>query len=88
LATLEDIVPDSVHLVSLGPEFGEDGTMLFRIQARARNIADFGEFFESLEASPVFNKVNVVTEQAAEVGGTGDIEVTLAVIYQPKREMQ
>ena len=86
-ANLEEMVPDSVHLVSLTPDVGTDGAIILYINIRGRSITDGSKFIEALERSPVFEKVVVSVEQKGDLGGGSmDVEVSLKADYYPQRE--
>jgi hypothetical protein len=85
---LEDMVPDSVHLVSLQPQIGQDGIIHLRLDIVARSIADASQFIEALEKSPEFDKVVVSVEQKSEPAATTDVTIALTANYFPKREVQ
>src|SRR5437762_1685713 len=42
-ANLEEMVPDSVHLVSLTPDVGTNGAVVLHIGVRGRSIADVSQ---------------------------------------------
>jgi hypothetical protein len=84
-ADLEDMVPDSVHLVSLRPDIGENGSVILHLDVIGRSIADVSRFIEALERSPEFENVIVSIEQKEPTVAT-DVNVTLTTSYFPKRE--
>lgn len=84
-ATLEQIVPETVHLVSLKPEFG-DGLVKLRIQIQGRSITDVSNFVKALEQSPVFDKIEVSVEQKHATAQSTDVDVNLTANYFPQRE--
>ena len=86
-ANLEELVPNTVHLVSLTPDVGTNGAIALNIIVRGRSIADVSQFIEALErSSPVFEKVAVSIEQKSDLGGTTDIELSLTADYYPQKE--
>jgi len=85
-ANLEEMVPESVHLVSLTPDVGANDPVVLHINLRGRSIADVSRFVEALERSAVFEKVVVSVEQKSDLGGSTDVELTLTANYYPKRE--
>ena len=85
-ASLEDMVPDTVHLVSLAPTVGADGSVVLNIAVRGRSIADVSEFLEALEQSPVFENVVVDVETKQDAGASTDVNVTLTANYYSQRE--
>ena len=86
-ANLEELVPNTVHLVSLTPDVGTNGAIALNIIVRGRSIADVSQFIEALErSSPVFAKVAVSIEQKSDLGGTTDIELSLTANYYPEKE--
>jgi len=84
-ANLEEMVPDSVHLVSLRPEIGENGSVTLHLNVVGRSIADVSRFIEALERSPEFEKVIVSIEQKEPTAAT-DVNITLTANYFPQRE--
>ena len=84
-ADLEDMVPDSVHLVSLRPDIGENGSVTLHLDVIGRSIADVSRFIEALERSPEFENVVVSIEQKEPTAAT-DVNITLTASYFPKRE--
>ena len=85
-ANLEEMVPESVHLVSLTPDVGANDPVVLHINLRGRSIADVSRFVEALERSAVFEKVVVSVEQKSDLGGSTDVELTLTANYYAKRE--
>jgi hypothetical protein len=85
-ANLEEMVPDSVHLVSLTPDVGTEGAVILYINIRGRSVTDDSKFIEALERSPVFEKVVVSVEQKGDLGGSTDVAVSLKADYYPQRE--
>ncbi len=86
-ANLEELVPNTVHLVSLTPDVGTNGAIALNIIVRGRSIADVSQFIEALErSSPVFEKVAVSIEQKSDLGGTTDVELSLTANYYPQKE--
>jgi len=85
-ANLEEMVPDSVYLVSLTPNIETNGAVLLNLRVRGRSIADVSKFIELLERSQVFEKVVVSIEQKTDPGGSKDVELTLTTDYYPQRE--
>ena len=83
-ADLEDMVPDSVRLVTLSPVIGADGIITLNISLRGKSIDDITEFVERLEKSPVFANIVVNTEERQDPGP--DIQVVLSTGYFPQRE--
>ena len=83
-ATLEQVTPDGVHLVTLRPEFVPETGITLHIDVRGRSTSDITEFIERLQAAPVFDTVRVHSEIKAET----DLEVSMSVPYHPEREGQ
>ena len=83
---LEDMVPDSVHLVSLRPDVSPGGAVVLHLEAAGRSIADVSRFIEALEKSPEFENVVVSVEQKTEPTVTTDVNITLTANYFPQRE--
>jgi Tfp pilus assembly protein PilN len=83
-ANLEEMLPDSVHLVSLRPDV-QGGSIALHLDLVGRSIADVSKFIEALERSPEFEKVVVSVEQKEASTGT-DVTIALTANYFPKRE--
>jgi hypothetical protein len=83
-ANLEEMLPDSVHLVSLRPDV-QNGSITLHLDLVGRSIADVSKFIEALERSPEFEKVVVSVEQKEASTGT-DVTIALTASYFPKRE--
>jgi hypothetical protein len=84
-ANLEEMVPDSVHLVSLSPDISPNGMVTLHLDVVGRSIADVSRFIEALEKSPEFEKVIVSVEQK-EANTATDVNISLTADYFPKRE--
>jgi Tfp pilus assembly protein PilN len=85
-AHLEDMVPDSVHLVTLTPSIGMDGTITLRLTLQGKSTDDVSEFVERLEGSPVFDNIAVATEQRRD--NSEDVNLALTTDYYPQRDIQ
>ena len=85
-SNLEDMVPESVHLVSLRPDVMEGGPVVLYLEVVGRSIADVSRFIEALEQSPEFENVVVSVEQKGEPAVTTDVSITLTANYFPQRE--
>ena len=85
-SNLEDMVPDSVHLVSLRPDVQSGGPIVLYLEVTSRSIADVSRFIEALERSPEFDNVVVSLEQIADPAATKDVNVTLSANYFPQGE--
>ncbi len=85
-SNLEDMVPESVHLVSLRPDVMEGGPVVLYLEVVGRSIADVSRFIEALEQSPEFENVVVSVEQKGEPTVTTDVSITLTANYFPQRE--
>jgi hypothetical protein len=83
---LEDMVPDSVHLISLRPDVVEGGSVVLHLEVVGRSIADVSRFIEALEKSPEFENIVVSVEQKTEPTATTDVNVSLTANYFPQRE--
>jgi type IV pilus assembly protein PilN len=84
-ATLEDLVPDAVHLLNLRPDISSDGTIVLLLNVRGRSVNDISRFIEALEQSSVFEKVIVTVEEKIEPTPGADVDVTLSANYFPER---
>lgn len=87
-ANLEDMVPDSVHLISLRPDVPESGPIVLNLDVVGRSIADVSRFIEALEKSPEFENVVVSVEQKSDPAATTDVNVALTANYFPQREIR
>ena len=84
-ANLEEMVPESVHLVSLRPDIGAKGGVTLHLDVVGRSIADVSRFIEALEKSPEFENVIVSVEQK-EPNAATDVNISLTANYFPQRE--
>jgi hypothetical protein len=80
------MIPENVHLTNLTPEFGEDGGVMLHLGVRSRSIADVTRFVERLEKSPLFGRVDIKVEEKSEPTVSQDVELTLNVVYYPRKE--
>jgi hypothetical protein len=87
-ATLEDMVPDSVHLANLTPNVGANGKLTLSLGVKARSIADVTVFIKRLEQSPVFENVIVSAEEKKEPTVSSDVDITLTAVYYPEKEVR
>ena len=89
-ATLEQMVPDSVHLASLKPDVAPSGDfVILHIEVHGKTIGDVSQFVHALEQSATFEKVVVTIEDKnAEPEAGTDVTVTLTTNYYPQRENQ
>jgi len=83
-ANLENVIPDNVHLTSVAPEIKKDKVTL-QLDIVCRSISDESEFIRRLQASPVFQDVNVAREEQKGPGPGGELDVKLSVSYFPER---
>ena len=83
---LEEMVPDSVHLISLRPDVAPNGSVTLHLDVVGRSIADVSRFIEALEKSPEFENVIVSVEQKEPTAGGSDVNITLTANYFPQRE--
>jgi Tfp pilus assembly protein PilN len=86
-SNLEDMVPESVHLVSLRPDV-KDGAVVLSLQIVGRSIADISRFIEALERSPEFENVVVSVEEKGDPAAATDVNVSLTANYFPQREIR
>jgi len=83
---LEALVPDNVHLTNLTPSVGAEGGVTLNLGVRARSIGDVKQFLESIEKSPLFEKVVVSEKETRDPLVATDIDVTMTAIYYPQRD--
>jgi hypothetical protein len=81
-ANLEDIFPDTVHLLDLSPEFTSDGTVVLHLNVRGRTIGDVADLIKTMESSGPFDNVKVSTETKT----AADVDVALSVNYYPDKD--
>jgi len=81
---LEGVIPDNVHLNSVSPEIVKDKVNL-NLEITCRSISDESEFIRRLQASPVFQDVNVSREEQKGSGQATELGVKLRVSYYPSR---
>lgn len=87
-ATLEEMVPDNVHLSNLTPDIGADGSIKLRLGVKAKSIADVTVFIKRLEQSPVFENVVVSAEEKKEPTISSDVDIQLTAVYYPQRDIR
>ncbi|HEY2380131.1 MAG TPA: PilN domain-containing protein [Terriglobia bacterium] len=87
-ATLEEMVPDNVHLSNLTPNIGGDGSIILHLGVKAKTVADVTVFIKRLEQSPVFENVVVSAEEKKEPSLSSDVDITLAAVYYPQRDVR
>jgi Tfp pilus assembly protein PilN len=93
-STLEQMIPEAVHLTSLRPDITEDGQILLHLDVRGRSVQDVSDFIEVLEKSHVFrNVIPHFEEKKAEAAGkvvveSPDVDVSLTMTYIPEKELQ
>jgi Tfp pilus assembly protein PilN len=85
-ATLEELVPESVHLMTLAPQIDRDGTITLRVTLQGKSIEDVSEFVSRLENSPVFENITVAAEERRDL--SPDVALQLTTAYYPQRETQ
>jgi hypothetical protein len=86
-ASLEDLVPDTVHLLNLSPQFQPNGTVLMRLNVRGRNHEEIRRLIDTLEESPEFENVIVSTEQRQDASPSSDIDIAMTVNYYPDMDI-
>jgi Tfp pilus assembly protein PilN len=87
-ASLEDIVPASVHLISLRPSVAAEGTVEMEIDVRGRSLRDVTGFVDALEESSAFADVIMSIEQKRDPDPESDVEASLSVTYFPEKVSQ
>jgi len=88
VAVLEQLLPDNVHLTSLAPDIGKDGSVSLRLAVRARTIADVKEFLQRIEKSPMFASLDFKVEEKKDPNISTDVDVTMSVVYYPDKDGQ
>ena len=84
-ASLENLVPETVHLLSLKPSVTPGGAVFLQIDLRGRSISEVSRFIEALEESPAYDDVIVSWEEKRDPNDTADVEVALTVNYFPEK---
>jgi hypothetical protein len=87
-ATLEEMVPENVHLTNLTPDIAVNGSVTLHLGVQARSIADVTVFIKRVEMSPLFENVIVMAEQKGEQPVSKDVLVTLTAIYYPQKDVR
>jgi Tfp pilus assembly protein PilN len=87
---LEELMPETVHLVSLRPDVADNGTALLHIDVRARSVADWAKFAAALQSVPAFDDLVVSTEEKKQELKTvsNDVDFSFVVRYRPEKEGQ
>ena len=83
LREIERIVPPSVRIVTLVPEFGETGDVRLQMEVRGRSVEAFSRFLRALEDNASFSDVTVSVEEAGEVQGQAERRWLTRVAYRP-----
>ena len=85
---LEEMIPENVHLTSLVPDVGVNGSITLRMGLRSRSIADAAQFVERMESSQLFENVDVNVEEKTDPTVSTDVDLTLSSDYYPQRDVQ
>jgi Tfp pilus assembly protein PilN len=87
---LEELMPETVHLVSLRPDIADNGTALLHIEVRARSVDDWAKFAAALQSVPAFDDLVVATEEKKQElkTVTNDVDFSFVVRYHPEKEGQ
>jgi len=88
---LEELMPESVHLVSLRPDISDNGPAVLHIEVQAHTVQDWAKFAESLQSVPAFDDVIVSTEEkrpGSTAATSSDVNISFSVKYHPEREGQ
>jgi Tfp pilus assembly protein PilN len=87
---LEELMPETVHLVSLRPDVAENGTAQLHIEVRARSVDDWAKFAAALQSVPAFDDLIVASEEKRQETKTAinDVNFAFTVKYHPDKEGQ
>ena len=87
---LEELMPETVHLVSLRPDVADNGTAMLHIEVRARSVEEWAKFAAALQSVPAFDDLVVSTEEKKQEikTATNDVSFSFVVRYHPEREGQ
>lgn len=86
---LEELMPETVHLISLRPDVADDGTARLHIEVRAKTVDDWVKFAAALQSVPAFDELVVSTEEKRQEIKTGnDVSFSFVVRYHPDKEGQ
>jgi len=87
---LDELMPQTVHLVSLRPDVADNGTALLHIEVRARSVEDWAKFAAALQSLPAFDDLIVSTEEKRQETrtATNDVHFAFTVKYHPDKEGQ
>jgi type IV pilus assembly protein PilN len=87
---LEELMPETVHLVSLRPDLTDNGAAILHMEVRARSVQDWAKFGESLQSVPAFDNLIVASEEKRQDVKTnvGEVHYTFTVQYHPDKEGQ
>jgi hypothetical protein len=81
-ARLEELFPETVHLLDMSPQFAEDGTVRLNLNVRGQSVEDVAVLIDRMEESEAFNNVKVANETKVD----NDVDVGLTVNYYPDGE--
>lgn len=87
---LEELMPESVHLVSLRPDISDSGVALLHIEVRARSVQDWAKFGEALQSVPAFDDLIMASEEKHVEArtATNDVNFAFTIKYHPEKESQ
>jgi type IV pilus assembly protein PilN len=83
-ASLEEQLPDDVHLVTLGQFTDDQGRLGFNMTVRGRSLGAAADFVRVLETSKTFGDIAVAVEEKQDALPTGEVEMTLSAYYFPE----
>ena len=82
-ASLEEVTPENVYLLSLRPFSDEQGNTGLNITIRAKSFQDALGFVRTLEDSNIFGKIAVAEEAKKDAQPMGEVEMALSTYYFP-----
>jgi hypothetical protein len=90
-ALLEELMPEGAHLTGIRPDFVEAGPIVVHMEVEAHAVSDIKELINKLQSSPLFEDVNVSTEEkkpgaTPAAASNPDLNVSFTVKYHPERE--
>jgi Tfp pilus assembly protein PilN len=86
-ASLEQIMPENVYLMSMRPFRDEKGMVGLNIVLRSKTFTDGAEFVRTLENSTLFTDTKLASEEL-KAGVSGEVDFAMSTYYLPGQPTQ
>ena len=80
---LERVMPASLHVVSLKPEFSDQNQLELEMKVAGDNRASAIELVHRMEGSTHFQGAQLASESAADMNGGTGVSATITAVYVP-----